>query len=114
MLDLAGADAEGQRAERTVGRGVRIAAHDGHPRLREALLGADHVHDALARIAHGEVAHPERLGVRPQHVDLLAADRISDGLVDVGGGDVVVLGGDREVGPAYRAPGDAQAVERLR
>ena len=52
VLDLARADAEGQRAEGAVGGGVGVAAHDGHARLGEALLGADDVDDALARVAH--------------------------------------------------------------
>ena len=49
VLDLAGADAEGQRAEGAVGGGVAVAAHDRHARLGEALLGADDVDDALVR-----------------------------------------------------------------
>ena len=56
VLDLARADAEGERAERAVGRGVAVAAHDGHARLGEALLGADDVHDALAGVAHRVLA----------------------------------------------------------
>ncbi len=44
----------------------------------------------------------------------LRRDRVGDRLVDVGGGDVVVLGGDGEVGPAHRAAGQAQPVEGLR
>ena len=52
VLDLAGADAEGQGAERAVGGGVAVAADDGHARLGEALLGADDVDDALAGVAH--------------------------------------------------------------
>ena len=52
VLDLARADAERQRAERAVGRGVAVAAHDGHARQRAALLGPDHVDDALVRVAH--------------------------------------------------------------
>ena len=47
VLDLAGADPEGQGAERPVGGRVAVAADDGHARLGEALLGADHVDDAL-------------------------------------------------------------------
>ncbi len=47
VLDLGGADAEGQRAEGAVGGGVRVAAHDRHARLGQAQLRADHVHDAL-------------------------------------------------------------------
>ena len=40
------ADAEGERAERAVRRGVAVAADDRHARLREAELGPDDVHDA--------------------------------------------------------------------
>ena len=53
VLDLAGADAEGQGAEGAVGGGVAVAAHDRHARLGQALLGADDVHDALVAVAHG-------------------------------------------------------------
>ena len=47
VLDLAGADAEGQGAEGAVGRRVAVAADDRHARLGEALLGTDDVDDAL-------------------------------------------------------------------
>ena len=114
VLHLAGADAEGQRAEGAVGGGVGVAAHDGHARLGEALLGPDHVHDALARVAHRVEAEAELGGVAPHDLHLLGRDRVLDRQVDVGGGDVVVLGGDGEVGPAHRAAGQAQAVEGLR
>ena len=55
VLDLAGADAERQRAERAVRGGVRIAADDRHAGQRRALLRADHVHDALAQVVHPEI-----------------------------------------------------------
>ena len=113
VLDLAGADAEGQRAERAVGGGVAVAADDGHARLGQALLGADDVDDALAGVAHRVLGDAELGAVGPQHLDLLARDRIGDRLVDVGGRDVVVLGGDGEVGAADRAAGQAEAVEGL-
>ena len=45
VLDFAGADAEGQRAEGAVRGGVAIAADDGHARLGIAQFGADHVDD---------------------------------------------------------------------
>jgi hypothetical protein len=114
VLDLAGADAERQRAEGAVGGGVAVAAHDGHARQRAALLGADHVDDALVGVAHREVGDAELGGVRPQRVDLLGRDRVGDRLVDVGGGDVVVLGGDVRSGRrTVRPAGQAQAVEGL-
>ena len=115
VLDLAGADAERQRAERAVGGRVAVAAHDRHPRLGEAELGPDHVDDALARRAHRVEADAELGAVRRQHLHLL---RARSGRRPAGGcsavGHVVVHGRDGEVGPADRAPGQAQAVERLR
>jgi hypothetical protein len=47
MLDLAGADAERQRAECAVRRGMAVAAHHRGAGQREALLGPDDVDDAL-------------------------------------------------------------------
>ena len=95
-------------------RRVAVAAHDRHAGQRAALLGPDHVHDALARIAHRVQRDAELGGVAAQHLDLLGRDRVGDRLVDVGRRDVVVLGGDGEVGPAHPAPAEAQPVERLR
>ena len=54
MGDLGGADAEGISAERAMGRSVAVAAHDQQAGQREALLGPDHVHDALAGIVEPE------------------------------------------------------------
>ena len=56
VLDLAGADAERERAERAVRGGVRVAADDRHAGLRDAELGADHVDDALAAVAEAVAA----------------------------------------------------------
>ena len=57
VLDLARADAEGQRAEGAVGGGVAVAADDRHPGLGHAELGPDDVDDALVlgaeRVAAG-------------------------------------------------------------
>ena len=50
MLDLAGADAVGERAEGAVRRGMAVAADDGHAGQGEALLGADDVDDALPAV----------------------------------------------------------------
>jgi hypothetical protein len=67
MLDLGGADAEGQRAERAMGRGVAVAADDGGAGQREALLGADDVDDALALVELVEIFDAEFLGVLRHH-----------------------------------------------
>ena len=114
VLDLAGADAEGQRAERAVGGGVGVAAHDGHAGLGEAQLGANHVDDTLVGVAQGVQAHAELLGVLAQGVDLSAARDVRDRLINVDRGRVVVLGGDRQVGATHLASGEAQALEGLR
>ena len=64
VLDLAGADAEGDRPEGAVGGGVGVAAHDGHARLGQALLGADDVHDAVVLDEPiGWLTMPNSLGV---------------------------------------------------
>ena len=46
-LDLARPDPEGERPERPVCRGVRVAADDRHPRLRQPELRSDDMDDAL-------------------------------------------------------------------
>jgi hypothetical protein len=86
VLDFAGADAEGQRAKRAVRGGVAVAADDGHARLGQAQLRADHVHDALP----GAVQPIERdaeLGAVGFHLVGLGA-----GDDDVGVGAVAAVG----------------------
>ena len=56
---------------------------------------------------------PNSAALAAQHLDLLGRDRVGDRLVDVLGGDVVVLGGHGEVGAADAAAGQAEAVEGL-
>src|SRR6185369_662298 len=50
VFDFAGADAEGERAEGTVGSGLAGAANDRHAGLCVAELRADNVDDALLDI----------------------------------------------------------------
>jgi hypothetical protein len=118
VLDLAGADAVRQRAERAVGGGVRIAADHGHARQRGALFGADHVHDALALGQEGKVGRRAEFGdVVVQRGDLFLADRIGDAVVaqlPAGGGRVVVGRGHDGADAPDLAPGLAQALEGLR
>ena len=54
MRHFGGADAEGVGAERAVGRGVAVAAHDQQARQGQALLGTDDMHDALPGIVQAE------------------------------------------------------------
>ncbi len=92
-LDLAGADAERQRAERAVGGGVRVAADDGHARLRQAQLRADDVDDALVRRADGVDRDAELGAVALQLLDLEGRLLVEDGQRSVVGRDGVVGGG---------------------
>ena len=56
MRDFGGADAEGVGAERAMRRGVAVAADDQQAGQGQALLGADDMHDALARIVAARTA----------------------------------------------------------
>ena len=116
VLDLGGADAERQRAERAVRRGVAVAADDRHARLGEPELGPDDVDDALQRRAEAVERDAELGAVALERLDLDAAELVLDELGDrrAVGGAVVVGGRDRAIGPADRAAGQAQAVEGLR
>ena len=115
MLDLAGADAECQRAEGTVRRGVRVTADHRHAGLSQAQLRTDDVHDPLLDIAERVQRNAELLAVVTQRIDLGLGDRIGDRQLDVLRRDVVVLGRQREIGtanrPVVRVP---QTVEGLR
>ena len=70
VLDLRRPDADREGAERAVRGGVRVAAHDHQSRLRVALLGSDHVDDALTRRPHREERDAELRGVRGQRIHL--------------------------------------------
>jgi hypothetical protein len=76
VLDLGGADAEGERAERAVRRGVAVAADDGHPRLGEPELRPDDVDDPLAAGAGGVDRHAELGAVPRERVELRLRERI--------------------------------------
>ena len=114
VLDFGGADAVRQRAERAMGGGVAVTADDGGAGQRKALLGADHVDDALTLVELVEIFDAEFLGVVGHHPHLLDALRIGIGLRAVGGRDVVIDDGQRLLRRVNLAAGGAQAFERLR
>jgi len=62
-LALAGADAEGERTQRPVRAGMRVAAHQGGARQGEAQLRADDVDDAVPAVRHRDVGDRERLRI---------------------------------------------------
>ena len=114
LLDLGGADAEGERSQRPVRRGVRIAAHDRLSRQREAKFGADHVDDTLSPVEQGNVGHAECSDVRLERCDLRPRLRLVDAAAPVAGRDIVIDHCQRRVGPPDRTAGAAQPVEGLR
>ncbi len=72
------------------------------------------MHDALLDVAHRIEADTEFGAVSAQRLDLSARHRVGDRLVDVDGGHVVILGGQRQIGAPHRPAGQAEAVESLR
>jgi hypothetical protein len=114
VLDLAGADSEGEGPEGPVGRGVRVTADDRESGLGEPQLRAHDVHDALLRVAQRVQPDAELGAVAPQRLDLGAAHRVGDGLVDLEGRGVVVLGGNGEVRAPDGPASEPEPVERLR
>ncbi len=114
MLDLGSTDADGHRAERAVGGGVRITAHDGHARLRESQHRGERVHDALVGIAERAQTHAEILAVLLQRAQLQRGRGVRVRTVDVDRRRVVVFRGDQLVDVTRLAAGQTQALERLR
>ena len=111
VLDLARADAERERAERAVGGGVGVAADDRHARLGQAELRADHVHDPVAAVPERIQADAELGAVAVERLELRLRELVG---IARAGGDVVVGGGHRAVGPAHAPAGRPQPLERLR
>ncbi len=114
MLDLAGADAEGEGAEGTMRGRVAVATDDGHARQGASLLRPDDVDDALSGVAHRVVGDAELGSVTAQRLDLLGRHLVGDRLVDVGRRNVVVLGGDRQLGTPDAPASQTQPLEGLR
>jgi hypothetical protein len=78
VLDLGGADAEGQRAECAVRRGMRIAAHHGHAGQGQALFGPM-TWTMPWRMSSMRNSRDAELGaVGVERLDLQARDRVGD------------------------------------
>src|SRR5579875_3754646 len=52
MLNLAGTDAKGQCAKRSMRRGMRVTTYKRHAWERNTLFGADNMHNPLASVVH--------------------------------------------------------------
>ncbi len=119
MLDLAGADAEGQRADAAMRGGVAIPTHDRRTGEREALFRPDHMDDALFGRGGVDVVDAEGRRIRLQRGELGGALRVLDrqavasGIGARGGRQIVVGNGQRQVGAAHFASRQPQRFEGL-
>ena len=111
VLDLGRADAERERAERAVCRGVAVAADDRHSGLRQAELRADHVDDSLPAAARREERHAELCAVLAQGIELRLGERIRHR--PLLGRDVVIHRRERQIRPPDLPAGEPKAVESL-
>jgi len=93
---------------------VRVAAHDSHARQGEALLGSDHMDDALARIVQAKLGDAELGAIGVQRLQLQPGQRIGDLAVAVRRRHIVIC--HRQVGgdAPHLARGKLQALEGLR
>src|SRR5260370_27657946 len=101
MLDFACANAECQSPERAVRRGVAIAAHNSLPRLRDAQLGTNHVHNALVVAEHVEKSDPRLAAIALERRKLPHRGLIENRQIAILGWDRMVHDGERQVRPPY-------------
>jgi hypothetical protein len=102
MRELAGAAAEGERAEPAHGAGVAVGHRVGRARQHHAELGRDHVRDALLGIVDVEQADAVAAAAFAHRLEKGRARRIGGVVATWPGGDGVILHGEGEVGPAHR------------
>src|SRR5277367_750913 len=107
-------DAERERSECAVGRGMTIPANDRHPRQGNAELRTNDVHNALISGVHIKKWNTKLAAIFLERFNLLCCDRIRDRNATGSGRNVVVDGRDRAQRLPYPSSGSAQAVKRLR
>jgi hypothetical protein len=101
--------------ERAVGRGVRIAADDGHSRLGDAELRTDDVDDSLVARVDVVEFDAELSAVLAQRGDLGGCNLVDDVEAPFERcGHIVVHGSNAAIGTADLAVGEAKAFKRLR
>ena len=114
MLDFRRSNAKCQRPKRAVRAGMAVAADDGHARLSQSQLRADHVHNALIGRIHIEQRHAEIFAVLLQSLNLPRRNGIGDGRAARLGRNIVIHGRDRAMGLTHLAASYAQSLECLR
>jgi len=113
MLDLACADAEGERGKRAMRGRVAVAADDGRARQRPTLFRPHDVHDALADIVHRQILDAEFARVGFELGNLIARLRIGDPLGAILGRHIVICDRQSEFGASHLAMRSPEAFERL-
>ena len=113
MLDFTRTNAEGQGAKGAVGRGVGVAADNGHAGLGDTEFWTNDVDDALVLVAARENGNAELGAVLLEGFELALRDGVTHRDRQRLGGHVVVGRGERAVGATNAAVIDAQAVEGL-
>ena len=114
VAHLRRADAEGNRAEGAVGRGVAVAARDRHPRLRQSQLGSDHVDDALIVVAGRPEMDAGVAAVALQRSHHFLGHDVEERTLLRAGRHDVIGGGERAIGKRHLPAVLSQHVERLR
>ena len=118
MADFRGADAEGQRPEGPVRRGMAVAADDGHARLGQAQFRPHDVNDAALVRAPACQFDPVAGAVDLQRLDLFARLFGDIGALTIRpggqGGGRVVQGGEGAVGTADLQPARLDLGKGLR
>ena len=113
VANLRGADAEGHRAKGTMRRGVAIAAGNRHPRLGQALLGANDMDYALAVVVDVEERDCEFGRVLLDRVHHLFRQIVDKGPRGNVGGHDVIYGGESALGEANGEPALSEHLEGL-
>ena len=111
MLELGGADREGERAEAADGAGMAVGHRMGRARQHHAQFRRHHVGDALLGVAEIEDADAVAAAA-------LAHGAQERGALGIGGvvapgrrGDGVILHGEGEIGPPHRPVGLGELLE---
>ena len=101
MLYLASSNSERQCSEGAMGRGVAVSAHDGHARLRKALLGPDDMNNPLAFVARAIAGNAEILAVSHKLHDLGFSYFIQNRERSIVSGNAMIRGPDGEIRPPH-------------
>ncbi len=91
---------------------MAVSAHDQHPRLAQALLGRNYVHDALASVVETEERNTRGAAVPLESLDHGALFRVRDARqVTTIGGDVMVGRGKSPMWDPRLEPAASQHLE---